>query len=459
MKKKVLATVLATAMVAASLVGCGGSSNETGGDSTPAADDSAAATDDSSAADSSAADSSDAAADNGDAAADGGSEAVEYGSGTITIWVAENVVDFTNEKAAEFFAANPDMAGYTVTVEPVGEGDAAGNMITDVEGGADMYGFAQDQITRLVSAGALCPITGDNATFVSEQNDAGAASAAVVGDMTYAYPMTSDNGYFLYYDSSVVTDPTSLEKIVADCEAAGKNFYMEINSGWYQPAFFFATGCTLTYDTDNDGNFTACNIDYTSDAGLVALKEIIELASSKSFQNGSSISSGTNIGAIVDGTWDSEAAKEIFGDNYACAKLPSFEGSDGKTYQLSGFGGFKLLGIKPQEDAGKLAVCHALAQYLTGTDVQLARYQAAGWGPSNVTAQQDAAVQADEALSALAEQLANTIPQDNYPGDYWNLATALGDDIISGTLSTSSSDDDLKAALQNFQDTCISYAQ
>lgn len=47
MKKKVLATVLATAMVAASLVGCGGSSNETGGDSTPAADDSAAATDDS----------------------------------------------------------------------------------------------------------------------------------------------------------------------------------------------------------------------------------------------------------------------------------------------------------------------------------------------------------------------------------------------------------------------------
>ena len=66
MKKKVLATVLATAMVAASLVGCGGSSNETGGDSTPAAD--------------------------------GGSEAVEYGSGTITIWVAENVVDLQMRK-------------------------------------------------------------------------------------------------------------------------------------------------------------------------------------------------------------------------------------------------------------------------------------------------------------------------------------------------------------------------
>ena len=445
MKKKVLATLLATAMVAGCLVGCGGSS-DSGSSSAPAADSSASTGSSAPAADSS--------ASSGDSAAP-----VDYGSGTITIWVAENTVAFTEAQAAAFFEANPDMAGYTVSVEPVGEGDAAGNMITDVEGGADIYGFAQDQITRLVSAGALAPIVGDNATFVTSQNDAGAASAAVVGDVTYAYPMTSDNGYFLYYDSSVVTDPSSLEKIVADCEAAGKNFYFEINSGWYQPAFFFATGCTLTYDTDSDGNFTACNVDYASDKGVVAFREIVELASSSAFQNGSSVDNGTNIGAIVDGTWDSGSAKDIFGDNYACAKLPTFEGSDGATYQLSGFGGFKLLGIKPQEDPGKLAVCHALAQYLTGTEVQLARYTEVGWGPSNVTAQQDASVQADEALSALAEQLANTIPQGNYPGDYWTLATALGDDVISGTLSASSSDDELLNALQSFQDTCISYAK
>ena len=68
-------------------------------------------------------------------------------------------------------------------------------------------------------------------------------------------------------------------------------------------------------------------------------------------------------------------------------------------------------------------------------------------------------MQEDEALSALAEQLAYTIPQGNYPGDYWTLATSLGDDVISGTLSASSSDDDLMSALQSFQDTCISYAK
>ena len=50
------------------------------------------------------------------------------------------------------------------------------------------------------------------------------------------------------------------------------------------------------------------------------------------------------------------------------------------------------------------------------------------------------------------------IPQGQYPGDYWTLATSLGDDVISGKLTTSTSDDDLMKALQTFQDTCIGYA-
>ena len=67
-----------------------------------------------------------------------------------------------------------------------------------------------------------------------------------------------------------------MKQILADCEAAGKNFYFELNSGWYQTAFFFATGANLTYDTDDAGNFTACNINYASPEGLIALKKMVE---------------------------------------------------------------------------------------------------------------------------------------------------------------------------------------
>ena len=126
---------------------------------------------------------------------------------------------------------------------------------------------------------------------------------------------------------------------------------------------------------------------------------------------------------------------------------------------MSGFGGFKLLGVKPQEDEAKLAACDALAAYLSGEEVQLARFEAVGWGPSNLKAQQSEAVQADVALSALAEQLAYSIPQGQYPGDYWTLATSLGDSIISGEIGPDTSDEDLMATLQKFQDTCISYAE
>ena len=377
-------------------------------------------------------------------------------TGSLKIWVPEATVEFTKAQVAAFMEANPEYAGYEVSVEPVGEGDAASNMLTDVEAGADIFNFAQDQLARLVSAGALIELSDENAAIVAAENDAGSVAAATMGGTVYAYPLTSDNGYFLYYDKSVVTDPTSLSAILADCEAAGKDFYMEINSGWYQPAFFFGAGCTLTYDTDDAGAFTKCNIDYASDKGVGALKAMIELAKSPAFKNGSSVSNATNVAAIVDGTWDSSAAKELFGDNYACAKLPTVD-INGTATQLGGFGGFKLLGVKPQTDEAKLALCDDLALFLSSGDVQLARYEAVGWGPSNIAVKADPAVQADEALAALGDQLSYTIPQGQYPGDYWGLATALGDSVIAGEYNNAD-DAALLAALQSFQDTCIGYA-
>ena len=374
-------------------------------------------------------------------------------SGEIKIWVAEATVDFTKEMVENFKAANPDYAGMTVSIEPVGEDDAASNMITDVEGGADIYGFAQDQLARLVAAGALEVVAPENEEIIAAENDAGSVGAVKLGGTMYAYPMTSDNGYFLYYDKSVVKDPTSLEAILADCEAAGKNFYMEINSGWYQTAFFFGAGCTLTYDTDTEGNLVGINCNYASENGVKALKAMINMAKSPAFVNGSSASAATNIGAIVDGTWDANAMQEALGENFAAAKLPVADG-----FQLGGFGGFKMLGIKPQVDEAKLAACDALALYLTSGDVQLARYNAVQWGPSNLTAQQNEAVQANEPLAALGAQLAYTMPQGQYPGEYWTLASALGDDILADKLDNAT-DEELLAVLQNFQDTASTYVK
>ncbi|MBQ9944240.1 MAG: extracellular solute-binding protein [Clostridia bacterium] len=372
-------------------------------------------------------------------------------SGEVKIWVAENTVDFTKAQVEAFKAEYPEYAGMTVIVEPVGEGDAATNMLTDVEAGADIFGFAQDQLNRLVAAGALVEVAPENAEIIAAENDAGAVGAVTMGDVMYAYPMTSDNGYFLYYDKSVVTDPTSIEAILADCEAAGKNFYMEINSGWYQTAFFFGAGCTLTYSTDDSGNLVAMDCNYASENGVKALKSMIKVAMSPAFVNGSSAANATNLGAIVDGTWDAGAVQQILGENYAAVKLPTVDG-----YQLGGFGGFKMLGVKPQIDDAKLAACDALALYLTSESAQTARFEAVGWGPSNLKAQQSEGVKSNVALSALADQLQYTMPQGQYPGEYWTLATALGDDILADKYDTYT-DDQLMDVLVTFQTTAGTY--
>ena len=342
--------------------------------------------------------------------------------GEIKVWVADAAVEFTKAQIDAFKAANAEYANMTVTVEPMGEGDAATAMITDVESGADIYGFAQDQLSRLVAAGALEEVAPDNVPLVTAENDAGSVAAATLGDVMYAYPLTSDNGYFLYYDNSVVTDPNTLETIIADCEKAGKGFYMEINSGWYQTAFFFGAGCTLTYDVNNEGSLVACHCDYASENGVKALKAMISVAKSPAFSNASSASNATNIGAIVDGAWDAKTVQE-----------------------------------KPQTDDAKLAACDALAYYLASGDVQAARYDALQWGPSNLEAQKLDAIQTNAALSALAAQLSHCVGQGQYPNDYWSLATALADSVIAGEYDNYT-DEQLLEVLQTFQDTAISYA-
>ena len=379
------------------------------------------------------------------------------GTYEVKVWVAEAIVDLTKQQIEDFNSTNQLGITINATVEAVGEGDAAGKVITDVEAAADIFGFAQDQLARIVAAGALEEVEPGNAEIVKAENDAGSVAAATMGETLYAYPLTSDNGYFLYYDSSVVTDPSDLDAILADCEAAGKSFYMEINSGWYQTAFFFGTGCKLEYTTDDEGNFNGSNITYDSAEGVAALKAMINMHKSSAFYNGSSVDDATNAAAIVTGTWAKESAIALFGDNYATAKLPTFT-VDGSTYQLSGFGGFKLMGVKPQTDAKKLVVVNALAAYLTSEEVQLARFNAVGWGPSNLNAQKNDAIANDPALSALAEQLAYTIPQGQYPNDYWSLATSLGDSVISKEYDNAN-DDQLMEVLKMFAETCRSYAQ
>jgi arabinogalactan oligomer/maltooligosaccharide transport system substrate-binding protein len=124
----------------------------------------------------------------------------------ITVWVAENAVELTKKQIEDFNSTNTDGIKFNATVEAVSEADAATQMITDVEAGGDIYCFAQDQFARLVQAGALDALGKKASETVIANNDAGTVAAATSGEQLYAYPLTADNGYFMYYDKSVIPD-------------------------------------------------------------------------------------------------------------------------------------------------------------------------------------------------------------------------------------------------------------
>lgn len=374
------------------------------------------------------------------------------GTYDVTVWMSEltGVKELTEKQIDAFEAANPGIV-INATVEGVSESKAASDMIASVEDGADIYAFAHDQLARLIKAKALNQLGVKASETVTELHDGGSVSAASVAGNIYCYPLTADNGYFMYYDKSVLSEDKidTMEEIIKTCEDAGKMISFELQNGWYTASYFFATECYSNWTTDDSGNFTAVDDTMNSDAGIVALKGMQKLLQSKSYVNSSKaadFSAATPSAVVVSGTWDATTAKEKLGDNLGVAKLPTFTVDD-KTYQLGSFSGNKLLGVKPQTDAKRAAVLQQLALWLTNEQCQTERFEKFGWGPSNKAAQASDAVKADPVLSGFFAQSAFAIPQLQYPNPWWDAMAAVAVDAKNATAGDATA---LKAALDKY---------
>ena len=358
--------------------------------------------------------------------------ATAEGAIKITVWCPEEAVELTRSQIEKFNTTNDAGITFDATIEPVSESVAATSMINDVEAGADIFFFPTDQFARLVQAGALANLDADVAAKVAAENDKSAVAGATSGDTMYAYPLTADNGYFMYYDKSVIPeeDIGSMEKLIEDCEAAQKYFAFETKtSAWYIASFFFATGCVSEWTTDDDGNFIEVHDTFNSPEGLIAVKGMKKLVDSPfylSSSQGSEFAKGAAI--VVSGTWDYETVHGILGDNMGVAELPSFE-VDGVQYHLGSYSGCKLLGVKPQVDPERTAALHLLAQFLTSEEEQAARFADRAWGPSNLAVQASPEVQANPALAALQAQNNYATVQGQIHGSWWDIAKVIGDDV------------------------------
>lgn len=417
MKKKLVSVLLSAAMVATLAAGCGSDKKEDTG-----------------------------------AVADGEKQTV-----ALRLWGAEEDQSLLQSLIDSFEEEYADVADITVELGVESESTAKDTILTDVEAAADVFAFASDQLTDLVNAGALQSIddmdealqayTGKGVSDVESANTADSVEAATYEDTLYAFPMTADNGYFLYYDSSVLSeeDVASWDSMLAAADAAGKKVAMTLASGWYDASFFYSAGFTTALNEDG-----STSIDWNGEAdytGVEVAQAMLNIAKNPAFRAtadgdiSNQIASG-ELCAAVSGTWDAASAQAAFGDGYAATKLPTFTIA-GDQLQQASVSGYKLVGVNAHsENAGWAAL---LADWITNEAAQQQRFDEREIGPSNNAVLESDAVQSNVALAALAAQ--NEFGVVQFAGqNYWDPAKTFGEMIAKSELSVDDTDG-IQAAL------------
>ena len=358
---------------------------------------------------------------------------------TLRVWVGDNNdLPWINGVIANFQAAHPEKT-YVFEVGVQTEGDCSKVVLNDPEAAADVFTFPDDQFNSLCNAGALMPVY-DNVDAIIEANGgatAGAVIAATGADgMLYAYPATADNGYFMFYNKAYFTeeDVQTLDGMMAVAAANGKYVGFPMSNGWYFYSWFKGAG--LDMHVLEDGVTNTCNWNATEGVtytGVQVLEALLAIAKNPGFKEADSdpFVAGVKDGSIiagVSGTWNANVAQEVWGENYAATKLPTYT-VNGEQVQMASFAGFKLVGVNPY--SANVGDAMDFAAFMTNEESQISRFELRGQGPSNVNAAASESVQAAPAIAALAAQAGFSDVQ-RVGGKYWDPAAALGKIIVNG---------------------------
>ena len=321
------------------------------------------------------------------------------------------------EKMIETFKKEyAGQAEFDITLENVSESGTRDAILGDIYNAADIFSFADDQINSLVAGGVLDVVENES---VKSANLEAAVEAATVNGKLYAYPMTADNGYFLYYDKDYFTseDVATLDSILAICEENEKYFSMELGSGWYLYSFYGNTGLEMRLSDKNPG------LKIQGDDGFM-----------EGAKDGSVI-------AGVSGTWKAKEIEEVWGTDYGACKLPTYT-CKGQQIQMASFKGYKMMGVNYYSANKEWA--HKLADWLTNEENQVLRFEEMNVGPSNINAAASDAVSKVPTIAAVIAQSEYGAVQrvgNNYWAPCGDLIHSLSTEDIHG--------DDLQKLLDN----------
>lgn len=428
-KKKVLSLLLATAMAATCLTACGGGEEttpetETTGEETTGEETTAEET---------TGEETTAEETTGEETSAAEEEEI---TATITVWSPSEDQSAENGNWLETMcnAFNEAHPNWNLTFEygVCAEGDAKTQVGQDPTAAADVYMYANDQLTELIAANGIAKLGGETETYVKETNAQTIVDSVTVDGAVYGVPYTS-NTWFMYYDKSAFTEDEvkSLDAMIAKDKVS-----FPLNNSWYIASFYVANGCTLF----GDGTDEAAGIDFGGDKGTAVTNYLVNLVANPNFVNdkdGSGLAGlrDGSVKAYFSGSWDYAAVKEALGDNFGVTVLPSIT-IDGTECQMKSFAGSKAIGVNPNCEYPQVAV--ALAQFLGSAEAQQSHYELRNIIPCNTEVLAQDAVQADVlaiAQDATVSTTAIAQPFVSKMNNYWTPAENFGNSLLNGEVT------------------------
>jgi arabinogalactan oligomer/maltooligosaccharide transport system substrate-binding protein len=375
-------------------------------------------------------------------------------SAKITVWapaeeeeVLKTVVDAYNANQTV------DTSKFNYTFVAVSEADGGTTLATDptVANYPSLVAAADDHINNLVTKKIINPLQGKMLTNVQTNDTEFSISCVTNGSSIYGFPITADNGYFLWYDSAALgkTDMTSLEAILAAAKTAGKTVLYDAANGWYansplmSPDVCGVNSLQWKTGTKSDGS-AGIQYDTTWDnATGVAAATAFGTLLKQYYDDGTLVTGGNDVilkgfkektmVAAVSGTWMEADLKPVC-DGLAAKDLPSFKIGT-KSAHMGSFSGSKLYVVNGFATAAEQKAATFLGDLLTNKASQLVRFNKRKSIPCNkeLLASTDYTANATLGGKALAAQSAYaSIQSRSAEGRYWDVGKAIGQCYLDG---------------------------
>lgn len=281
------------------------------------------------------------------------------------------------QKCCEAFAEQHPEYDIDFVYGVADEATAATQVAQDAEASADVFMYANDNLTVLTDAKAAAKFGGIYEQEIMNTNSETVTDSLRSEGFLYGVPFTT-NTWYMFYDKSVFSEEdvksldTMLEKGVVS---------FPFTNSWYLPSFYVANGCTLF----EDGTVEEAGVDFSGEKAEEVTNYLIDLINNPNFvvdADGSGMAGlrDGSIKAIFTGSWDAGSIKEILGDNMGVAALPSYN-LNGEEKQMMAYAGSKAIGVNATSD--HMVASIQLAVYLGSAEAQKLHYELRNVVPCN----------------------------------------------------------------------------